>query len=697
MSLSYDNLRLSKNEIEINISPIDPLIADRSKMRYYLEVYIPTVKNASDWKLLPVLDAPEEPLQVVGETTIAKGAFFLINELLHSYLATSTPDVTTAEIQTCDDLVMPFKMKLIRKNNGVIESQNDSGVEYVMRAGILEEHLREWEQQFFSDYLGANQLFLTWNPTTVILPEQPILLYFLTNMKPTPTALKLRVFCYYEDGTEDDAAVSVSAIDDVQYMNVYAVPVGAKVLGLLDKTKKVIAYKVWLVNKENEVVSKEMNYRIDYRRYRETRYIVFQNSLGGYDTLAITGDTLQTLNVIRQEAERYKPYQSPASYSEIEVSKVTGAKQITINTGWLNEAQRDWLNELTLSEAIFIVTDRGLIPMKLIDESYTGRDTEERAIGRQFVFSYTNIQRNFSNLPIAPVAAARATAWRSAGVGACQLDGFGKRTGKQYITTLEKYYIDDDSTFQPYTVKANSPGTEGYLTPQVSVDCAVTPYLNIAYSATGTYLKNDCPTGEYGTAALIGIDAGRWGSEISQTDANAKALAEWNTLNTQATANAAGACTAMLAGITGKYYNYAETLLGPPNNSLFSTAPTLTRNDAQIDFQFHLAPPAGMSENLLAVQWNGFVKAPFTGAIKFIASQFDDGMRVWVNGVLVVNKWTGMFPDVSEGTINLVANQFYSIRVEYYNYYGAADCELQWSYTGQAAIVIPAGNLYRTA
>lgn len=685
--LAYDNLRLSKNELELNIKPINPTIEVRDKMRYFLEIYIPIVKNSSTLKILPVLDAPEEPFTQVGEDFIAAGAFFLINELLHSYLSVEAPLISENKIMPLENHVMPFKVKRISKNGGVIVESIESGFEYVIRAGIKDEHLREWEGQIFSKYIGPNRKFLTWNPTKVVLPEQPNYLYFLTNMKPTPTVLTLRLYRYYDDGTEDTAAVSVMAIGDVQYMTTYSVPIGAKQLGITELSKKVIKYVVWLNNQADEIISEQRTYIIDWQYYREKRYVIFRNSFGAYDSLGLTGDFSANVSLSRDESERYKPYQSLASFSEIEVSKVTGQREIRINTGWLTKQERDWLEELALSEDIYLVTDRDYIPLVLQDSSYLNEDSTERLIGRSFTLRYANKHRNFSSLPITEKISDRPTGWRAYSSGACQLDSFGKRTGRQFVTLIEKYYLDNDEAVQPFVIRNNTPGKEGYIAPFTSVICNSTPYVNAAYTANGTFRKNDCGNGQYGSFASITIPAGRWGSEISQADADAKALAEWNAINTQAYANIHGTCAVLLAGISAKIWPYFLNII--PTNLNSMGTPTHTR----VDTTGNLSAVAFPYENTFAVRWDGFIKAPITGTVTFKISH-DDGARIWIDDVLKVDSWDESVVE-NTFTMALELDKFYKIRIDFFQYYGGVECGLKWSYSGQTEIFVPSTQLFR--
>ena len=72
------------------------------------------------------------------------------------------------------------------------------------------------------------------------------------------------------------------------------------------------------------------------------------------------------------------------------------------------------------------------------------------------------------------------------------------------------------------------------------------------------------------------------------------------------------------------------------------------------------------------------MKPPVTGTYTFYTLS-DDGVRLWVNGALVVNNWTDHAPTENSGTIALTAGQRYDIRMEYYENGGGAVARLLWS------------------
>ncbi len=66
------------------------------------------------------------------------------------------------------------------------------------------------------------------------------------------------------------------------------------------------------------------------------------------------------------------------------------------------------------------------------------------------------------------------------------------------------------------------------------------------------------------------------------------------------------------------------------------------------------------------MRWSGTILAPATGTYRF-QTVSDDGIRLWVNGVQLINNWTAHSSTTNtSGTINLVAGTRYTITLEYY-------------------------------
>lgn len=710
-NLAYGNLVLVKNKVEINIDAADLLIVDRSELRYFLKLQVRPFPNASTWEDLPEMETVEEPVEDLGGALIAKGAFFEVDKILKSYVESSAPhhsefgSAQSPEIRPCVDMVRPFRYVATVRNGAAVLTTSTSETMYAIRAGINEKYWKEWSGRFFSKWFAKTKGFLTWNPVFKVLPTQPVFLYFLTNMNPSPFALKLRVFRWYTDGTADTTAQTVSVLN-TQAMNVYEVPCGLEAIGAFgsDGGAKIISrYMVWLVNENDAVVSKMNTYEVDWSFYDDSRILIFRNSLGGYDTLACTGRVTENLLVSRETTERMVPFESAASFAELVINNVTGERELTVSTGWLDANQRAWLEELAFSEDVYVMTDREYIPLRLMDEAYNKLDSREQLIGRTFVFRYTNVETGYSDLPEMDAEAERPTAWRAYAYGGCELDGFGKRTGKRHISHIEKYYVDNNSAVKPVNIKLNTPGTEGFKMPEVNAGCAVTPFLSDEYVAFGTFNNLTCTGGLIGGPASIKIDKDRWGSEESKANANAKALLEWQAINTQAYANVWGTCLPYTpGGLAAKFYNYSVNATGLPPADVFSGTPVLSSFIGPVELSDSVFTSLGLNADYVAMRAEGFVKAPVTGEVTFYIRN-DDGVRLWmgaqsanVSRVLTkrMDDWLTHGPVETSFTVSMTANDYYSFVVEYFEYNGYAALEIAWSYAGQAKVLVPLANWY---
>lgn len=120
------------------------------------------------------------------------------------------------------------------------------------------------------------------------------------------------------------------------------------------------------------------------------------------------------------------------------------------------------------------------------------------------------------------------------------------------------------------------------------------------------------------------------------------------------------------------------------------------RTDAQVNFNWGSGSPAtGITADTFSVRWMGKVTPAYSQAYTFY-TQTDDGVRLWVNGVQLINGWQDSFLGwVSEkqGTINLVAGQQYDIKMEYYDKTGNASAKLLWSSPSVTKQLIPSQAL----
>ncbi len=149
------------------------------------------------------------------------------------------------------------------------------------------------------------------------------------------------------------------------------------------------------------------------------------------------------------------------------------------------------------------------------------------------------------------------------------------------------------------------------------------------------------------------------------------------------------ACTPVTGngnGLRGDYF--ANTTL---------TNAVLTRVDTKVDFSWAAAAPdAALPADNFSVRWTGQVSPRFTGSTTFYTVS-DDGVRLWVNGQLVIDNWVNHGSTENSASVTLTAGQKYDLKLEYYEATGGAIARLLWSSSCETKQAIPTSQLYAAA
>ncbi|MCX6343553.1 MAG: PA14 domain-containing protein [Armatimonadetes bacterium] len=106
-------------------------------------------------------------------------------------------------------------------------------------------------------------------------------------------------------------------------------------------------------------------------------------------------------------------------------------------------------------------------------------------------------------------------------------------------------------------------------------------------------------------------------------------------------------------------------------------ASAVIRTDKQINFNWWRAPAEGVDQKKFSVRWTGQIKTAQAGAYKF-SVDCDDGVRLWVNGKLLIDDWVGRpVKTISKGIV-LDANTKYGIKMEYFQAGNTSYARLYW-------------------
>jgi hypothetical protein len=136
-------------------------------------------------------------------------------------------------------------------------------------------------------------------------------------------------------------------------------------------------------------------------------------------------------------------------------------------------------------------------------------------------------------------------------------------------------------------------------------------------------------------------------------------------------------------GLVGIYYD---------NNDL--TNRKLTLIDHDVNFTWGASSPDPTIEpGTFSVRWLGLVQPRYSETYTFYTNT-SDGVRLWVDGNMIIDKWLDQNTTEWSGTVALVTNEKYDIEMQYYENIGDAVAQLKWSSFSQTKQIVPQGRLF---
>ncbi|MEL6625392.1 MAG: LamG-like jellyroll fold domain-containing protein [Bacteroidota bacterium] len=136
-------------------------------------------------------------------------------------------------------------------------------------------------------------------------------------------------------------------------------------------------------------------------------------------------------------------------------------------------------------------------------------------------------------------------------------------------------------------------------------------------------------------------------------------------------------------GLTGTYYSNANL-----------TGQLTSRVDPNIDFYWNTDRPInGMGYNSYSVEWEGLIESPTSSPVTFTTNT-DDGVRLWVNGNLIIDQWQDQSATIYSATVTLPAWSKVEIKMEYYENRGLSVAQLKWDAQGNGQEIVPQMFLY---
>jgi len=163
----------------------------------------------------------------------------------------------------------------------------------------------QWDwNNYFINYVAANKPFLTWQPNNRFIGLNDSFFISFLNSLATVT-LALIVDVEYIDGTTDQVITNFTDSNKV----LYHIQAGPDQLGLnaLHADKRLYKYSLSIVSAANHatVFVNPYTYYIDYRKFYNTKFLHYYNSLGGVEAVRINGFIETTADVTFTDSERF--------------------------------------------------------------------------------------------------------------------------------------------------------------------------------------------------------------------------------------------------------------------------------------------------------------------------------------------------------------------------------------------------------
>ncbi len=229
----------------------------------------------------------------------------------------------------------------------------------------------------------------------------------------------------------------------------------------------------------------------------------------------------------------------------------------------------------------------------------------------------------------------------------------GERLGPGPVILTGKLKIGNDSASGANVLRASAGGRESSPF-TLTVDNQAKPPV-VKLSRNGTVLAI---TGE--PNARVDVYAGVGNSPV------------WQIGGVTLDANGAGEF-ALPAGGRGFIGSYG---LGTDFDN-----PVFAKIDPEVkfDYQAGTCDPRVPADGF-CIRWTGCLDAPTTGDYTFYLNT-DDGSRLWVDGVQLIDFWGHHAPDERTAKVKLTKGE-HELRLDYYEDYGWASAHLEWSGPG---------------
>lgn len=145
-------------------------------------------------------------------------------------------------------------------------------------------------------------------------------------------------------------------------------------------------------------------------------------------------------------------------------------------------------------------------------------------------------------------------------------------------------------------------------------------------------------------------------------------------------------------GLQAAWYTDTRKLAGKPTH--YSLGIGNTDGSVDMDWSANSPVPGVISADNFSLRLTGLATFPQAGTYQFRVFG-DDGVRVWLNDVLILDRWYDGAVSTDSISFAVAANETRRIRIEQYENAGGAGLKLQWKTPGASDFVTVPGAVLR--
>lgn len=291
----------------------------------------------------------------------------LLNDALENQL--TLLDQLNDIVVTNDTISYYLKYTEVFGNNLTVGSYNSTETKLVLYGGQNVGDFKKGGLSLLKD--GAVSKFLAFEPSTILLPNQPQFLSWFNQHATGLVTIKARI--NYANGTYwvyDLKSIQVSRFQKITF------PVDFERIYSINQfsSDRITSYSIYLVNADG-LVSDEMISQVDYKRHPYAKTWAYRNSLGAYETIVTYGEKTFSYAIRKYQAQIINDFDKSARSQDFDIEL---NDQMTVYTGYRTKSEIEKFKDFFLSSEKYFLDNGKWIPVNLSTgsiESYSDNDS----------------------------------------------------------------------------------------------------------------------------------------------------------------------------------------------------------------------------------------------------------------------------------------------------------------------------------